>query len=61
MKDLYHEISKKESHNSRMSPNLGYLAWKLAGEPGVSLAGIGRQLGVSTSAISQVLGRKKAP
>jgi DNA-binding MarR family transcriptional regulator len=36
-----------------------YLAWKLAREFGVSLAEIGRQLGVSTSAISQILDRKK--
>jgi len=36
-----------------------HLAWKLARELGVSLAEIGRQSGVSTSAISQILDRKK--
>jgi predicted transcriptional regulator len=36
-------------------------AWKLARELGVSLAEIGRQLGVSTSAISQILDRKQNP
>jgi len=35
------------------------LAWKLARELGVSLAEIGRQLGVSTSAISQILQRRE--
>ena len=36
-----------------------YLAWKLGRELGVPFAEIGRQLGVSTSAISQILERRK--
>jgi hypothetical protein len=36
-----------------------YSTWNLARELGVPLAEIGRQLGVSTSAISQILGRKQ--
>ncbi len=36
-----------------------YLAWRLVRELGVPLAEIGRQLGVSTSAISQILDRKR--
>jgi len=36
-----------------------YLGWKLAREWGMPLAEIARQLGVSTSAISQILGRKQ--
>jgi predicted transcriptional regulator len=35
------------------------LAWKLADKLGAPSAEIARQLGVSTSAISQILGRKQ--